>query len=527
MTWLGASTAVLQRPQAYTPHLMLLDACRCVCVYLCVGCDSVKVLGNQVKREVNKLYRMLEIDIDGVYKMMLLLKKKKYAALAVKEDSNGKVIGFEAEKKGLDLVRRDWCVLSRDVGNKVLDVILSGEPCEEVVEKVHTIMRKVAENVRNGKVGLGSFVITKGMNKAPRDYPNASGLPHVQVALRLQKMGKHVNVGDHIPFVVCEAEAPSPPASSPDRSGGVTVTEVKPEVKAEQKTEVKGEAKAEAAGTTTSTAAEAASGGSGSGSSPQASSPAATASVATPTAAATPATVGSAMTPVTPARHQKTGAKQGFAMRARHPTEIAKSAGRLKVDREWYLAQQLLPPIARLCEPIEGTSQAQLAACLGLDSSRFHKTYMNADGEEDDDFAIKALVPPAERYKDAVKFPVQCLTCGNRTCVVVCTACAAQCVCARLACFADVCMVRCALSRTFPGMFNYTPSGGECGIRCSVKGCDGLLAADTGADGKPTAAPATVEDALDMSTSSLTNQLMLEARKHVLEHMDGCVFLLR
>ena len=32
---------------------------------------------HQVKSEVNKLYRLLEIDIDGVYKSMLLLKKKK------------------------------------------------------------------------------------------------------------------------------------------------------------------------------------------------------------------------------------------------------------------------------------------------------------------------------------------------------------------------------------------------------------------------------------------------------------------
>jgi len=64
----------------------------------------------------------------------------------------------------------------------------------------------------------------------------------------------------------------------------------------------------------------------------------------------------------------------------RHPTEIAKSAGRLKVDREWYLSQQLLPPIARLCEPIEGTSVAQLAECLGLDSHRFSHTYMSNEG---------------------------------------------------------------------------------------------------------------------------------------------------
>ncbi len=30
-----------------------------------------------VKTEVNKLYKLLEIDVDGIYKAMLLLRKKK------------------------------------------------------------------------------------------------------------------------------------------------------------------------------------------------------------------------------------------------------------------------------------------------------------------------------------------------------------------------------------------------------------------------------------------------------------------
>lgn len=33
--------------------------------------------------QVNKKYRCLEIDLDGLYKRMLLLKKKKYAAVKV------------------------------------------------------------------------------------------------------------------------------------------------------------------------------------------------------------------------------------------------------------------------------------------------------------------------------------------------------------------------------------------------------------------------------------------------------------
>ena len=35
-------------------------------------------------------------------------------------------------------------------------------------------------------------------------------------------------------------------------------------------------------------------------------------------------------------------------------------------DYEYYLAHQVLPPIERLCEPIEGTDRARLAECLGI-----------------------------------------------------------------------------------------------------------------------------------------------------------------
>jgi len=41
------------------------------------------LLRSLVKTEVNKLYRLLEIGIDRVYKSLLLLKKKKYIALSV------------------------------------------------------------------------------------------------------------------------------------------------------------------------------------------------------------------------------------------------------------------------------------------------------------------------------------------------------------------------------------------------------------------------------------------------------------
>lgn len=67
---------------------------------------------------MNKLYKLLEIDIDGVFKSLLLLKKKKYAALMVEQQGDGRYT-TKQEFKGLDIVRRDWCDLAKESGKSV------------------------------------------------------------------------------------------------------------------------------------------------------------------------------------------------------------------------------------------------------------------------------------------------------------------------------------------------------------------------------------------------------------------------
>jgi DNA polymerase elongation subunit (family B) len=112
------------------------------------GTDDLKEarkMADVLKREVNKHYKCMEIDIDGVMGSMLLLKKKKYAALLV-EEKNGELVTTR-ETKGLDLVRRDWCTLSRTVGSDVLDFILSGMEREELVSKILEYLRDVAAKV--------------------------------------------------------------------------------------------------------------------------------------------------------------------------------------------------------------------------------------------------------------------------------------------------------------------------------------------------------------------------------------------
>lgn len=51
--------------------------------------EEVMQVGGEVKRQVNKRYRMLEIEIDGIFKCMLLLKKKKYAAVKLERTRDG------------------------------------------------------------------------------------------------------------------------------------------------------------------------------------------------------------------------------------------------------------------------------------------------------------------------------------------------------------------------------------------------------------------------------------------------------
>ena len=61
------------------------------------------------KKAVNDRYKLLEIDLDGVFQRLLLLQKKKYAAIKVDGSTT------TTEIKGLDMKRREYCALSKNV----------------------------------------------------------------------------------------------------------------------------------------------------------------------------------------------------------------------------------------------------------------------------------------------------------------------------------------------------------------------------------------------------------------------------
>ena len=64
----------------------------------------------QFKKAINDRYRLLEIDLDAVFERLLLLQKKKYAAIKVEDGGR-----TTTEVKGLDMKRREYCALSKNV----------------------------------------------------------------------------------------------------------------------------------------------------------------------------------------------------------------------------------------------------------------------------------------------------------------------------------------------------------------------------------------------------------------------------
>ncbi|CAH8663099.1 unnamed protein product [Schistosoma bovis] len=275
-------------------------------------------IGEKIRQEVNKHYRLLELDTDGVYAAMLLLAKKKYAALSVinpvqwaaaakisiNQGLTPKVVCTKQEMKGLDIVRRDWSALAISVGRRCVAALLSGEPKDIILDRIHADLTETAEKVRQGNLPISEFIITKMLTKNPEDYSDTKSQPHVQVALRLngstaddKKTGtRRLRAGDTVEYVICE-----------DGSGQLATHR------------------------------------------------------------------GYSPTELTSRLYKVSDDSE--------PSTKAS----LSIDVNYYLAHQIHPVVSRLVAPIDGTSPARIADCLGLDPSGYRRSNVTTVVDEDDE----------------------------------------------------------------------------------------------------------------------------------------------
>eukprot|EP00170_Pyropia_yezoensis_P003078 contig_12939_g3085 len=126
---------------------------------------AVRALGAALKRAVNQKYRALEIEVDAVYAQMLLLNKKKYAALRLA--APGTSTELVREVKGLDLVRRDWCGLSHEAGERTLSALFTAADggVDAAVGAVEAALGDIAARLAAGAVHPEAFVIHRAVSK--------------------------------------------------------------------------------------------------------------------------------------------------------------------------------------------------------------------------------------------------------------------------------------------------------------------------------------------------------------------------
>ncbi|XP_035899840.1 DNA polymerase alpha catalytic subunit [Anopheles stephensi] len=282
--------------------------------------EQVFRIGASIKQHVNKAYRCLELDVDGIYKYLLLLKKKKYAAVSISKKADGAYVCTQ-ELKGLDIVRRDWSRIAILAGNMIIAQIMSDAPMDERIENIHVRLEKLKDDLLAGTLSLQLLEITKQLTRSLNEYGDVGQLPHVQVAQRMNKQrNRNYKRGDMVNYIICQDGT-----SSPAMKRAYHIDEVRDPANAEL----------------------------------------------------------------------------------------------LKVDFEYYLAQQIHPVVFRICEPLEGTDACRLALCLGLDPKKY-RTMVSLGGgggaEDGQQYQEgESLIKTAtERYRLCHRFEFTCVACKTK-----------------------------------------------------------------------------------------------------------------
>lgn len=179
--------------------------------------EALKI-GDEFKVQVNERYKLLEIDTDNVFKRLLLHAKKKYAAMNVSFDrKTGKEVS-SLEVKGLDMRRREYCSLSKEISTFVLNKLLSDMDPEEALTLVYNYLEEMKGKISNNEISIDKYSINTRLSKDPANYPNGKTMPPVQVALRLRKLGKVIKAGSVITYVVTAPQSEDDDANPAERS---------------------------------------------------------------------------------------------------------------------------------------------------------------------------------------------------------------------------------------------------------------------------------------------------------------------
>ncbi|GAB4815412.1 hypothetical protein N2152v2_002458 [Parachlorella kessleri] len=155
-------------------------------------------LGQEAAALVSQTFtKPIKLEFEKVYNPYLLISKKRYAGLLWTNPEKWDKI----DTKGIETVRRDNCLLVRNVVTTCLDKILVERAPAEACEYVK---RTIADLLMN-KLDLSLLVITKGLTQEAEDYKAKAA--HVELAEKMKKRDPATApaVGDRVPYVIIKA----------------------------------------------------------------------------------------------------------------------------------------------------------------------------------------------------------------------------------------------------------------------------------------------------------------------------------
>ncbi|KAJ1401242.1 Ribonuclease H-like superfamily [Sesbania bispinosa] len=155
-------------------------------------------LGREAAEYISGTFiKPIKLEFEKVYFPYLLISKKRYAGLFwTKPDKFDKM-----DTKGIETVRRDNCLLVKNLVNDCLHKILIDRDIPGAVQYVKNAISDLLMN----RMDLSLLVITKGLTKTGDDYEVKAA--HVELAERMRKRDAATapNVGDRVPYVIVKA----------------------------------------------------------------------------------------------------------------------------------------------------------------------------------------------------------------------------------------------------------------------------------------------------------------------------------
>ncbi len=166
-----------------------------------ISLDDAGHVGSRIAATVSaSLPDPMELEFESIAKRALFIAKKRYAIWVFEPSGDGWKDGIKV--KGMETVRRDWCELTSNTLNRILELVLKEGNVEAAVQHV----RNVVDGVRNIDVKKDSDIIedltmTRMFSKKAASYKNRQ--PHLTVAEKIEeRTGTPPPVGERIPFVI-------------------------------------------------------------------------------------------------------------------------------------------------------------------------------------------------------------------------------------------------------------------------------------------------------------------------------------